>query len=131
MTPAEAEIRALVAAFVDAIRARDLDRVLAVFAPDVISFDLGPPLQHGHDAFRDRWRAMFATGAPDYEIRDLAIHVSGDVAFSSSLNRHGEHWLRWTACYRRREDGWLIVHEHVSVPIDLRTGRAVRDLLPT
>ena len=40
-------IRELIDGFVKAIRAKDINGVMSVFAPEVISFDLGPPLQHG------------------------------------------------------------------------------------
>ena len=56
----EAAIRELLDGFVKAIRARDLNGVMAVFAPDVVSFDLGPPLEHaGGETFRKRWRELF------------------------------------------------------------------------
>jgi uncharacterized protein (TIGR02246 family) len=138
----ESEIRALLDDFVQAIRDRDLDGVLSVFAPDVVSFDLGPPLQHGGGTeFRRRWRALFDAhdGAIDYEVRDLEITAGGDVAFSRSLNHFGgalkgggrsDRWLRWTACFRKRDGAWRIVHEHVSVPVDLQSGNAVLDATP-
>lgn len=131
----EAAIRALVAAFAAAIRARDVEAVMSAFAPEIVSFDLGPPLQHGVDDFHRRWQAMFDghTGPVDYEIRDLTVTVGGDVAFSHSLNRTGampERWVRWTACYRRIDGWWRIVHEHVSAPVDMREGRAILDLKP-
>jgi uncharacterized protein (TIGR02246 family) len=135
------QIRSLIEGFVSAIRAKDVDRVMSIFSPDVISYDLNPPLQHGGgDIFREHWQALFsAYGAIEYEIRDLHIAASDDLAFTHSLNRtsgtlksgqHSERWLRWTACFRKYESKWLIVHEHVSIPADLKTGRAVLDLKP-
>lgn len=129
-------IEGLIQALVAGIRAKDIDAVMSVFAADVVSFDLGPPLQHGGgEAFRKRWQALFDAypGSIDYELRDLEVILGGDVAFSHSLNKIGEpagRWLRWTACYRRIAGRWLIVHEHVSVPADLRSGQAVLDLEP-
>jgi ketosteroid isomerase-like protein len=41
-----------------------------------------------------------------------------------------ELWLRWTACLRRIDGVWMVVHDHVSVPADLEHGRAVLDLTP-
>jgi ketosteroid isomerase-like protein len=46
-TKDEAAIRELIDGFVKAIRAKDIYGVMSVFAPEVVSFDLGPPLQHG------------------------------------------------------------------------------------
>jgi len=137
-----AAIRAAIDRFVAAIRSKNIDGVMSIFAPDVISFDLAPPLQHGGgEIFKQHWQALFAAyeGAIDYEVRDLQIAVANDVAFTHSLNRtsgmlksgqNSERWLRWTACLRKRDGAWRIVHEHVSVPTDLKSGKAALDLRP-
>lgn len=89
----------------------------------------------------DRWQELFGAyqSAINYEIRDLSVTTGDDVAFSYSLNRasgtlrngqRSDRWLRWTACYRKVADKWLIVHEHVSVPGNVRSGKAVMDLAP-
>ena len=141
-TKNEAAIRELVDDFVQANRAKDLPGVLSVFAPDVVSFDLGPPLQHERrEPKQKRKQALFDSFQHpiEYEVRDLTIAAGDDLAFSHSLNcmsgtmTHGrktERWLRWTACYRKTNDTWLIVHEQVSVPVDLVKGTAVLDLKP-
>jgi len=142
VTDEEAAIRALVGGFVKAVRARDIEAVMAVFAPEVVSFDLGPPLSHGGgEAFAGRWRALFDAyaGPIDYEVHQLDVTAGGDMAFSHSLNRTRgttrdgkavDRWLRWTACYRKLGDQWRIVHEHVSVPVDPRDGKACVELRP-
>ena len=136
------EIRASIDGFVGSIRARLLDGVMAVFAPDVVSFDLGPPLRHGGGAeFRERWQTLFDAheGAIEYEVHDLHVTGDGDVAFSRSLNHfvaarkdgaRTDRWLRWTACWRHADGAWRIVHEHVSVPVDAASGEAVFDAKP-
>ena len=45
-------------------------------------------------------------------------------------SQKSDRWLRWTACYRKTNGKWLIVHEHVSIPADMRSGEAVLDLKP-
>jgi len=138
----ETAIRELIDRFVKAYRARDIDGVISVFAPEIVSFDLVPPLQEvGTEMFRNRWERNFASyEAPiDFEVRDLCITAGDDAAFSHSLNRVSgtmkngqktERWLRWTACYRKTNGAWRIVHEQVSVPVDLRNGKAMLDLKP-
>jgi len=138
----EAEIRELIDGFVKALRAKDINGVMSVFAPEIVSFDFGPPLQHGGgETFIKRWQELFESYQSPiaYEVNDLSITVSDGVAFSYSLNRIGgtmkngqktDRWLRWTACYRKINGKWLIVHEHVSVPADLRSGKAMMDLKP-
>jgi ketosteroid isomerase-like protein len=116
--------------------------VLSLYAPDIVSFDLVPPLQYlGVDAYRKPWEETFASfeGPIGYEVRDLGITASEDVAFSHSLNRMSgtvkdgqkvDLWVRWTACFRRKNARWLIVHELVSIPVDLASGTALLDLEP-
>ena len=141
-TKNQVAIRGLINGFVKAIRAKDINGVMSVFAPEVVSFDVGPPLQHGGGKiFMKRWEELFELFKDpiDYEVRDLSITAGDDLAFSHSLNRisgtmktgqKSDRWLRWTACYFKTDGQWLIVHEHVSVPADLRNGKAILDLEP-
>lgn len=138
----EAAIRRRLDQMVKALHAMDLDGLLSIYAPDVVSFDIDPPLWYqGSQAKRQRWSEVFGMYRPpmEYEIRDLSISVSGDLAFSHSLNRmnatlkNGEQtdfWLRWTACFRKIDGDWLIVHEQISVPTDFPSGKALLDLKP-
>ena len=89
-TADEADIRRLIANMAGAIRAADIEGLRALFAPDVVSFDVGPQLQSvGVAAKMQNWVAAFTMLGPplDYEIRDLAITVVDDVAFAHSFNR--------------------------------------------
>ena len=138
----ESAVRAVVDKLVQAIRRKDVDGAMSVFGPHVVSFDLGPPLRHGGgDDFRRHWQALFDAyeGTIEYELRDLVIETGAGVAFVHSLNRTGgtlrggtrsARWLRWTACLVRIGDQWRIVHEHVSVPVDVEAGEALLDLQP-
>lgn len=136
----EAEIKRVIEDGVEAVRNKNIEGVMSFYAPEVVSFDIVPPLQYvGADAFRKVWEEVFFVyqGPIDYEIHDLSITVGDDVAFTHSLNRisgtmntgqQTDLWLRWTACFRKINGKWLIVHHQNSVPADLRTGRAVLDL---
>jgi uncharacterized protein (TIGR02246 family) len=142
-TSEEAEIRQLIEGFQQAIRAKDLSGVLSVYAPDIVSFDLVPPMQHvGIAAYRQPWDETFASfdGRIGYQVSDLHITAADEVAFSHSLNQMSgttkagqttSLWVRWTACFRKLDGKWRITHEQVSVPIDLESGRALLDLEPT
>jgi uncharacterized protein (TIGR02246 family) len=142
MTNSEAEIRELVDGFVRAISAKDIDGVMSVYAPELVAFDVGPPLQYkGTEAFRKVWQGLFELfqDAIRYEIRELSITAGDDVAFSHSFNRlngttkngrTSDLWVRWTACFLKTNGGWRIAHVQVSVPVDLPSGKAVLDLRP-
>lgn len=138
----EADIRRRIDKWTEAIRAMDLDSVMSIYALDVVSFDIDPPLQYaGAAAKRKRWAHVFGMHQRPlgYEVRDVAITSNEDLAFGHSLNRvtgtlkngtKNDFWLRWTMCFRRIDRDWLIVHEQLSVPLDLNSGRALLNLEP-
>jgi ketosteroid isomerase-like protein len=138
----EAGIRQRIGQLVQAIRALDLEGVKPVYAPSIVSFDMVPPLQHvGAEAKWKNWADVFtAYKRPlGYEIRDLTLTVGDDVAFGHSLNRISgtlkngnktSYWVRWTGCFRKIDGAWLIVHDQVSVPLDVESGRALLNLEP-
>jgi ketosteroid isomerase-like protein len=117
---AESLIRQRVEDLVKAIRAKDIDGIASVFAPDLVSFDITPPLRRfGADAKRGAWREAFAgfRGPIAYEVRDLNVTTNGELAFVHSLNHVNvtlpsgpvDMWLRWTACFRQVDGVWLVV----------------------
>ena len=113
---------------------------MSIYAPDVVSFDIQPPLKHvGAEAKRKNWAEVFAIYQQPlaYEIHDLTITLGDDTAFAHSLNRiigsfqngtKSAHWVRATTCFRKVDGNWLIAHDQVSVPVDMGTGRAFFDL---
>ena len=138
----EAAIRGLLDDCIRSLHDKNIEGVMSIYAQEVVSFDIVPPLRYiGADAFRKVWEGVFSTfqGPINYEIHDLSITVGGDVAFAHSLNRisgtmtNGQQtalWLRWTACFRKINGKWLIVHHQNSVPVDLEHGKAVLDGQP-
>lgn len=138
----EAQVRQRVGALVERIEAKDLDGLGRLYADDVVSFDVEPPLQHlGRDAKLQNWRDVFTFFSDvRYELRDLAFTVDENVAFVHGFGRlsgtlatgteTGGMWVRATLCFRRVDGEWLIAHDQVSVPFDIRSGRGVADLAP-
>jgi len=130
-------IRALEARFTAAFNAGDVDAMMRNYIPDksLVVFDVVPPRQHlGADAYRKAWTGFFAhyRGIPNITITDLSITVNGNIGFSHSiqhvtgtdLNGHTvNRTVRVTDGYRKIGGNWLIVLEHVSVPVDIATGK--------
>lgn len=86
----EAAIKRAIEGYVEALRAKDLDGIVSIYAPDLVAFDLVPPLHYvGAETYRTHWQEGFSLlqGPFGYEIRDLSITVSDDVAFTHSFNR--------------------------------------------
>jgi ketosteroid isomerase-like protein len=130
----EAAIRALTDRLTKAINAGDVDGVMACYVPDesLFVFDLIPPRQYvGAKAYRENWKG-FLSNHVKADFTDLNVTVSGNVAYS--------HWIdhfvgtmggkpfeitgRVTDVYRKIKGKWLIVMEHISVPVDPQTGKA-------
>jgi len=138
----EADIRRRIDELANAIRVMNLECVMSLYAPGIVSFDIGPPLRYaGTQTKAQHWTAAFAAYQfpLGYELREVSITLGDDVAFAHSLNRvsgtlkNGHRsalWLRWTACFRKVAGHWLIEHDHVSVPVELESGRAALDLEP-
>ncbi|MBI3754476.1 MAG: nuclear transport factor 2 family protein, partial [Deltaproteobacteria bacterium] len=81
---AEATIRQRVEDWAKVFRAKDIDGVMSLYAPNIVSFDIGPPLRYvGADNKRRAWQEAFAayTGPIAYEVRDLNVTTHGELAF--------------------------------------------------
>jgi uncharacterized protein (TIGR02246 family) len=131
----QADIKALEDRFLAAMKARDVNAIMACYVPDqsLVVFDAVPPRQYtGADAYKKDWQAFFALfpGPMDPSINDLEISAGGDVAYSHSIQhvslmgkdgKKTEMTVRVTDGYKKTNGQWLISHEHVSVPVEIAT----------
>ena len=134
-------IRALYQRFTDAFNRRDVAAIMSLYLPgkNLFVFDVTPPRQHmGWDDYKKDWQDLFAAfpGALHQDLSDLSITSDGKLAFSHYMvggyftRADGSKLavtVRSTDALRKMNGKWLIVEEHVSVPVDLDTGKA--DLL--
>jgi uncharacterized protein (TIGR02246 family) len=139
---AQARIQQLIETYRQAVVAKDVDRVMALYADDVVSFDAVKALQFkGKDAYRAHWEdcMKMCPGPHIFEFHDIKIQPGQEVAFAHWLvhcggtNEKGETqacWMRGTACYRQQEGQWRIVHEHWSAPFDMQSGSTLFNLEP-
>jgi ketosteroid isomerase-like protein len=137
MASMQSEVKALLDNQFEAIRTKNIDQLMSLYSADIVYFDLVPPLQYvGSAALRQRFLDWFDgwKSSIGMEIRDLTIVASGDIAAAHMLLRASGtlkdgyevgYWVRASDCYRRSDDGWLITHEHVSVPVDMASRSAV------
>jgi ketosteroid isomerase-like protein len=133
----EAQIKALEDQFTAAFNAKDVNAIMKVYVPDqsLFVFDVVPPRQYvGAAAYRKDWENFLNSfdGPIKFEISDLAIVADSNLGYSHSIqhvsgkNKKGEPVdliVRVTDGYRKVDGHWLIAMEHVSVPVDLATGK--------
>lgn len=138
----EAGVRHWLDLWMKAFQARDENAIAALYDPDVVAYDIVPPLQYvGWDAYRKVYQGFLAQykGPLEVEFRDVHISVRGDLAFVTGLERLGgtlisgqksSIWARFTSILRKTNGKWLDIHDHVSVPADIASGKASLDLKP-
>jgi ketosteroid isomerase-like protein len=126
----ETRIRALLEAWEDAVRRHDLPAILAHHDPDMVMFDLPPPLQcKGIKEYEQTWGLFFRYHKPGaaFDFEELAITAGQDVAFAVAIMRcvpdsssnpadKNGFLFRLTVGLRKVGGEWRIRHEHHSVP---------------
>jgi uncharacterized protein (TIGR02246 family) len=134
---ADADIKALEERLVGAVKAKDVDAIMKVYAPDqtLVVFDVIPPRQYvGAAAYRKDWQTFLDSfeGPITVELTDLDVGADRNLAFSHSIQRVAgtdkqgkklDLTVRVTDVYKKARGRWLIIHEHVSVPVDLDTDK--------
>ena len=127
------QLRALETAVATAFGNKDADAAMAAYAPgdSLFVFDVvGPPgIYFNRDAYREALKRFFASfsGPLRFTISDLHVETSGNVAYGRSIQHvsgvrakdgHAlDYTVRVTNVYRKIDGKWLIVQEHVSLPI--------------
>jgi ketosteroid isomerase-like protein len=138
---ARAEIETLENRYNDAFNAKNVDAIMACYAPGkhLFVFDAVPPREYpSWDDYKRDWESLFAAfpGPVTNAISEQSITVVGPVAYGHNIQTayftkqdgsKQELVVRVTDVYRKIRGKWLIVQEHVSFPVDVLTGKA--DLL--
>lgn len=139
---AEQEIRRLHDEWFDASAAKDLDRSMAPIAASIVSYEHSSPLQFDDIALiREECRRGFERAGDDFRwtVPELSVVVDGDLAVTWGLNRMDDRlpdgsedvtWSRGTRVFQRFGGRWLMIHQHVSFPMDPTTGLAATELTP-
>lgn len=96
MSSDEQEIRALIAHWIAATRAGDVEAVLSLMAPDAIFLMAGQPPMVGKEAFAASLRSVLAGHAIDSSSEVEEVAVSGDMAYCRTrlavtvTSKHGQ-----------------------------------------
>lgn len=126
-------IRKLIADRDLALGRKDMDAYMAHYAPDVVIYDAIPPWKtRGTAAFHRTWEDCLPCFPDNFsiEMRDITIFVHGEIAAADWLwhftGKEKDHpamqsWMRNSTIFERKQDTWMIVHEHYSVPFDPNT----------
>ena len=122
------QVRQLLEQWARATREGRLDEVLEHHAPDVLIYDVLPPMKYeGAAAYRRSWGDWQPNtqGEAKFELQDLSIVSSNDVAFAHCFIQCGgtlpngktlEDLIRATVCLQEADEAWEVTHQHISRP---------------
>lgn len=118
-----------------AVIGQQIDHLIDQCAQDVSMFDVSTQMD-GIDAYKKEWQKFSPFFNEHMQIvrRDMKIYASDDLAV---LHCHSKvensilkdqlqmPWCRTTLCLQKKAGQWLVVHQHISMPIDMMTGKAI------
>lgn len=124
-------------AYKAAVFAKDVDAFVALYDVDVLIYDMwGVWSYNGIAAWREMvggWFGSLGTERVVVDVSDAQTIVTQDLAVVHAfvtyraINTDGVDLRsldnRLTATLRRKGDGWKIVHQHTSAPIDHATAK--------
>ncbi len=135
---ADGAIEQMLAEYAAAVRAKDVDRFLALYADDVRVFDMwGSWSYDGAEAWRGmatEWFASLGKEQVAVEFESVKTVVGENVAIAEAfvtykgLSATGQELramnnrLTW-GLTKTGGEGWRVVHEHSSAPLDFKTGK--------
>jgi|SRR3984957_15419980 uncharacterized protein (TIGR02246 family) len=130
-TPAaqdEAEIHALIERWARAVREEDRPTIRGDHDPDMLMFDVPPPLvSRGLDAYMVTWDLFFSCAERPvaFDFHDVKVTCGADVAFATALGKctsvdpDGKREpleFRLTMGLKKIGGRWRVMHEHHSLP---------------
>jgi uncharacterized protein (TIGR02246 family) len=121
------QIRQLIKDWASAVRKKDMEKILAHHASDIVMYDVPEPFESvGIDAYRKTWEIFFKYTKPDvFDILEMEVVADEQVAFAFAKMRcadksHTADYVpldfRLTVGLKKTDGQWMIVHEHHSVP---------------
>jgi ketosteroid isomerase-like protein len=140
----EADVRELLDRYAQAISEKNAAAVVACYTPDVVAYDLAPPLaippeQETDPAYLqhwlDTWDGPIGSVAHEFRVKaNETLAYAFALRHMSGRKRDGELvdlWFRATATLVKGPDGWRISHVHNSVPFAMDgSGKAELGLRP-
>jgi uncharacterized protein (TIGR02246 family) len=125
---ADSGAQALDNAFVKAVKAGDIDAVVALYAPDAMLYPPGEMAAKGRDAIRAVWGGFLsANTVTECKLFETGYRTSGDTSIgwgrfsmttqpkagSAPFTLDG----RYTDVAVKKDGNWLYVVDHVSAPL--------------
>jgi uncharacterized protein (TIGR02246 family) len=124
----EAEIHSLIERWARAVREENRAAIREDHDPDMLMFDVPPPLvSRGLDAYMATWEVFFprAEKPVAFSLYDVKVTCGADVAFATAIGkcvdidpsgRREPLEFRLTMGLEKIDGRWRVLHEHHSLP---------------
>jgi uncharacterized protein (TIGR02246 family) len=124
----ESVVRELIENWAKAVRAKDMNAILAHHSTDFLMFDVPPPFESkGLEAYKKTWELFYSSQPTPiaFDIQHIDVFAGEEVAFAAAhmqcaeIDASGKRIpldFRLTIGLRKIDGRWTILHEHHSVP---------------
>ncbi len=123
----ETQIKTLIEKWVEAVRNKNLEEILAHHSDDIVMFDVPGPFQSiGIDEYRKTWDLFFScTMQGMFDIQTLKIFADDTIAFAIAIMKCSDKSdtpdfvelpFRLTIGLKKIKSQWTVIHEHHSIP---------------
>ena len=118
----EQAIRAADAAWLKAVRAREVDRIVSFYADDASEFPIAEPIATGKEAIRKNWEHMLGIPGLDlgWQITQVEVSRSGDLAYVQST---------YQASFENPQGGKPAIEKGKAVTVWKKEGEAWKALV--
>lgn len=129
------EVLAVIQAWDQALLGQQVNNLMQQCATNITIFDVSSQL-NGLKQYKSEWEKFspYFTEQMKISRRDVRMHVANDLVVMHCHSRvenpilKGKFempWCRTTLCLQKKEDVWLVVHQHISMPVDMITRQAI------
>ena len=131
---AETQVRAVLENWAKATRQNRKDEILKNHIPDLVIFDVLPPMKYETaESYRrswDEWQPE-TQNEGQFDLENLSITASNDLAFAHCFICCGgtmpdghkfQDLVRATFCLKKIDGAWKVLHQHISKPIQQSSG---------
>lgn len=129
------EVLQVIKAWDLAVIGKQVDELVQQCADDVSMFDVSSQLE-GVAQYKAEWEKFSPYFNEEVNIsrREVRLHAVDDLAVMHCHSRVENPilkgklempWCRTTICLQKKEGTWLVVHQHISMPVDMTTGQAI------
>ncbi|NHC03452.1 nuclear transport factor 2 family protein [Acinetobacter sp. 187] len=129
------EVLAQIKLWDQAVIGCDAEALLSQCAQNVSMFDVSSHI-NGLNEYRAEWEKFSPYFMDGMQIsrRDVklitseslaVLHCQSKVEHSALKGKLQMPWCRTTLCLEKTQGQWRVVHQHISMPVDMMTGKAI------